>query len=395
MTYPTSRNLITGLWIALALTSCFKRPTPLVLPPPKVLVASPLVRDVPVMADAVAHTEATANVEVKARVEATVEKILYTEGSEVKEGTPLFVLDKSSIEQRLASAKGSLGQQQAALDKANQDVARITPLAKTGAMPQKDLDAALAQQQQAKAALETGKAQVATAELDLSYTQVAAPVTGVIGATQADVGALVGKGAPTTLATISPLDPIYASIEASEVAYLTVAERLKNKDPQNPATFALVLANGQIHPHLGKLAFMDRAVDATTGTMKFRVEFPNPEKILRPGQFCRVRIMAKTLPGALLLPQRAVQEMQGQHNVYVVTKEGDVSKVAFKRVKMGRRVGSLWVVESGLTAQDQVVTEGIIKLQDGLEVTPEAAAIDESSLTELLATVPGAATAKK
>jgi membrane fusion protein (multidrug efflux system) len=359
------------------------------------MAAVPLVRDVPVLAEVVAHTEATANVEVKARVETTVEKILYVEGSEVKEGDSLFVLSREPIEQRLASAKGSLGQQQAALDKANQDVERITPLAKSGAMPQKDLDNALAQQQQAKAALETGKAQVATAELDLSYTQVAAPVSGIIGETQADVGALVGKGSPSTLATISKLDPIYATVEASEVAYLAIAERMKHKDPKYLASFAMVLANGQLHPHLGRLAFIDRAVDATTGTMKFRVEFPNPEKILRPGQFGRVRVMAQTLPSALLLPQRAVQEIQGQHNVYVVTTESGVSKVAFKRVKMGRRVGNLWMVESGLTATDQVVMEGIIKLRDGIEVKVEAAHVDESSFTELLATVPGAAPAKK
>jgi membrane fusion protein (multidrug efflux system) len=359
------------------------------------MAAVPLVRDVPVLAEVVAHTEATANVEVKARVETTVEKILYVEGSEVKEGDSLFVLSREPIEQRLASAKGSLGQQQASLDKANQDVERITPLAKSGAMPQKDLDNALAQQQQAKAALETGKAQVATAELDLSYTQVAAPVSGIIGETQADVGALVGKGSPSTLATISKLDPIYATVEASEVAYLAIAERMKHKDPKYLASFAMVLANGQLHPHLGRLAFIDRAVDATTGTMKFRVEFPNPEKILRPGQFGRVRVMAQTLPGALLLPQRAVQEIQGQHNVYVVTTESGVSKVAFKRVKMGRRVGNLWMVESGLTATDQVVMEGIIKLRDGIEVKVEAAHVDESSFTELLATVPGAAPAKK
>lgn len=380
---------------SLLLVGCFQRPAPLNLPPPTVAVAPPLVRDVPVLAEVVAHTEAKANLEVKARVETTVEKILYVEGSEVKEGDPLFVLSRAPIEQRLASAKGSLGQQQAALVKANQDVERITPLAKSGAMPQKDLDNALAQQQQARAALETGKAQVATAELDLSYTQVAAPVSGIIGETQADVGALVGKGSPSTLATISTLDPIYATVEASEVSYLAIAERMKHKEPNYMASFALVLANGQLHPHLGRLAFIDRAVNATTGTMKFRVEFPNPDKILRPGQFGRVRVLARTLAGALLLPQRAVQEIQGQHNVYVVTTEGGVSKVSFKRVKMGRRVGNLWIVESGLTAMDQVVIEGIIKLRDGIEVKVEAAKVDESSFTDLLATVPGTATAKK
>jgi membrane fusion protein (multidrug efflux system) len=354
-------------------------------PPPIVQVSKPLQRDVPIVAQAIAQTEAIANVEVRARVEATVEKILFVEGTSVKEGDPLFVLDRKPIEQRLAAAKGNLGQLEANLQRVTQDVERLRPLAGRGAVSKADLDTAVANQKQAEAALETGRAQVRAAELDLGYTEVAAPVSGVIGAKQVDVGSLVGKGQPTVMATISPLDPIWANLEVSEVAYLNNAERFK--EAESTAIFALVLANGEPHPHLGRLAFVDRVINSTTGTLKIRVEFPNPAKILRPGQFCHVRVLSRILPNALLLPQRAVQELQGQHNVFVVGADG---RAAFRRVTMGRRIGSLWIVESGLTADDNVIIEGVLKARDGAPVNAQPGTIDDASLRELEATVPGA-----
>jgi membrane fusion protein (multidrug efflux system) len=352
--------------------------------PPVVKVATPLQRDVPLVYESIGQTDATATVEVRARVEATVEKILFIEGSNIKEGDPLVLLDKKPIQQRLAAAQGNLGQIEANLGRLQQDVDRLGPLAARGAVPQKDLDTAVANLRQAGAARETGVAEVKSAELDLGYTEVAAPVAGVIGAKQVDVGTLVGKGQPTVMATISPLDPIWANLEISEVAYLNNAGKLK--DPQNPTVFALVLANGQVHPHRGRLAFVDRLVNPTTGTLKI----PNPEKIVRPGQFCRVRILAKTLPGALLLPQRAVQEIQGLHNVFVVTNEG---KASFRRVKMSQRIGSLWVVESGLKAEENVIIEGLLKARDGATVTAQPIEIDDAPLKELATTVPDAAPA--
>lgn len=363
---------------------CRRPGPPAAAGPPVVQVSRPLQRDVPMVAEAIAQTEAVANVEVRARVEATVEKILFVEGTGVQEGDPLFLLDKKPIEQRLAAAKGNLGQLEANLGRVTQDVERLRPLAGRGAVSKAELDTAVANQRQAEAALETGRAQVRAAELDLGYTEVAAPVAGVIGAKQVDVGSLVGKGQPTVMATISPLDPIWANLEISEVAYLNNAEKFRQAE--SAPVFALVLANGQPHPHLGRLAFVDRVINATTGTLKVRVEFPNPEKILRPGQFCHVRVLSRVMPGALLLPQRAVQELQGQHNVFVVGADG---RAAFRRVVMGRRIGSLWVVESGLTADESVVLEGLQKVRDGAPVTARPGVIDDTSLRELEATVPG------
>lgn len=371
--------------LGLAVVPGCRRPqAPPPMGPPIVQVSKPLQRDVPLVAQAIAQTEAIANVEVRARVEATVEKILFVEGTSVREGDPLFLLDKKPIEQRLAAAKGNLGQLEANLGRVTQDVERLRPLAGRGAVSKADLDTAIANQKQAEAALETGRAQVRAAELDLGYTEVAAPVSGVIGAKQVDVGSLVGKGQPTVMATISPLDPIWANLEISEVAYLNNAERFRQAE--SSPIFALVLANGQPHPHLGRLAFVDRVINATTGTLKVRVEFPNPAKILRPGQFCHVRVLSRVESGALLLPQRAVQELQSQHSVFVVGADG---RAAFRQVTMGRRIGSLWIVESGLTAEDTVIIEGVLKARDGAPVTARPGTIEDTSLKELEATVPG------
>lgn len=376
---------LAALGLSLLGTACHKQEAAPPARPPLVQVSKPLQRDVPLVAEVIAQTEATANVEVRARVEATVEKIAFIEGSTVKEGDLLFVLDKKPIEQRLAAAKGDLGQLQATLDRTRQDYERIVPLAARKAVSQMDLDNALSAQKQAQAALESGLAKVKSAELDLGYTEVTAPVAGIIGAKQVDVGTLVGKGQPTVMATISPLDPIWANLELSEVTYLNNAEKIVEQG--NQPVFSMILANGKVHPHTGRLAFVDRMVNAATGTLKLRVEFPNPERIIRPGQFCRVKVLARTQPGALLIPQRAVQELQGLHNVFVV---GPDNKVSFKRVKLDRRIGSLWLVESGLTAEDTIIVEGLLKARDGAQVETEPFVIDDTPLKELLASIPGA-----
>ena len=384
---PRFRFVPSGLLLAAALLpACRKKETPPAPPPPAVIVSQPLKADVPVIAEFIGLTEAVASVEVRARVEATIEKIHFTEGTTVKQGDLLFDLDRLPIEQRVAAAKGRVGQLEASLAKANLDVERLAPLAKVGAVPRKDLDAALTAQQAALSALDSGKASLTSAELDLGYTTITAPVAGLIGAREKDVGALVGKGEPTLLATISPLDPIRVSMDISEVAYLNSAERLAGGGES--AVFSAILANGATHPHTGRLEFVDRAVNSTTGTIKVRAEFPNPEKILRPGQFVRVRVLVRSLPGALLLPERAISELQGRESVFVVGPDG---KVARRSVRTGLRVSPLTVVTEGLTETDRVIVEGIQKARDGAPVQPTDAPVDPRPLEELKAGAPGAA----
>jgi membrane fusion protein (multidrug efflux system) len=359
-------------------------------PAPEVVVANPLQRDVPVVVEAIGQTEATANVEVRARVESTVEQITFTEGTEVEAGTPLFVLDRKTVEQRLAAVKGNQARLQAVFDRAAQEVRRMRPLAEKNVVSQRELDNVLAHENQARAALETGVAEVNAAELDLGYTQVKAPVAGIIGAKQVDVGALVGRGQSTVLATISPLDPIWVNVDVSEVTYLNSADKFREtKDPKDSPVFSLLLANGAVHSHSGHLIFVDRAVNSSTGTLRVRIEFPNPKKLLRPGQFCRVRVHTRTVPKALLVPQRAVQELQGIHNLFLIGSDG---KVIYRRVRTGMRVGSLWVVESGLEAGESLVVEGLQKVREGVVVQAQKTELDEGPWRDLLGQVPTAST---
>jgi membrane fusion protein (multidrug efflux system) len=357
---------------------------------PEVVVAAPLQRDVPILVEAIGQTEATANVEIRARVESTVEQITFTEGTEVEAGAPLFVLDRKTVEQRLAAVKGNQARLQAVYDRAAQEVRRMRPLAEKNVVSQRELDNVLAQENQARAALETGVAEVHAAELDMGYTQVKAPVAGIIGAKQVDVGALVGRGQSTVLATISPLDPIWVNVDVSEVIYLNSAGKFQEtKDPKDSPVFSLLLANGLVHPHTGHLIFVDRAVNSSTGTLRVRIEFPNPTKLLRPGQFCRVRVHTRTVPKALLVPQRAVQELQGIHNLFLVGADGNA---VYRRVRMGMRVGSLWVVESGLEPGETVVVEGLQKVREGVAVHAQKTELDEAPWRDLMGQVPAAST---
>ena len=387
MKFRTFASLYSLLPICLlsGLTACDKAAQVPPPEPPEVLTARPLKRDIPIIAEVIGQTEATANVEVRARVEGTVDKILFIEGSRVKKGDPLFLLDKEPIRQRLAAAQGQLGQAKANMGRVKQDVERLTPLAKSGAVPQKDLDTSLAELRQTQAAVDTAQAQVTSAEIDLGYAEINAPVSGIIGAKQVDQGSLVGKGQATVMAIISPLNPIWANVEVSEVIYLNNAADFK--DPSKSPEFALVLANGKPHPHLGKLAFVDRLVNAATATLRIRVEFPNPDEVVRPGQFCRIRVATKHFAGSLLLPQRAVQEQQGRHNVFVVNADG---KATYCQVEVGERVGSLWIVSSGLKEDDEVVIEGLQMVRDGTPVKTSPFTIDDTPVKDLLASVPGA-----
>lgn len=381
------RGLLAGLGVVAVLAGCREAVVAPVAGPPVVAVAAALQGDVPVVVELIGQTEATANVEIRPRIDGTVERIEFAEGSEVKAGDLLFVLDRKPLEEKLAAARGDVGQLKAALGRARQDVERFAPLAARGAVPQKDLDTAKAVEQQALAALSSGEAKERAAALDLGYAEITAPVPGIIGAKGVDVGSVVARaGNGPAMAVISPFDPIWVNIEISEVAYLNNAEFFRGQEVASPV-FSLILANGKVHRETGRLSFVDRAVNPATGTLRVRVEFPNPGKIIRPGQFCRVRAQGKSVRGALLLPQRAVQELQGRHSVMVADAGG---KIGFRPVKTGQRVGSLWVIESGLQPGETVVIEGMQKVRDGAVAKLEAAVIDDGPLRELAAGLPGA-----
>lgn len=376
MTFPKSARragslLPAAMLASLCLAAC-KKPEVAVPPPPIVEVMELGASEVPLSSTLIGHLDSPQNVEVRARVEGFVDKIPFIEGVEVEEGALLFELDKKPFLERLAAAKGALGEAEAALNKYHQDVKRLTPLAERRAIPQQDLDNALASVDVGEAGVLTARARVESAQLDLGYCDVTAPITGLIGAKQVAIGDLVGKGEPTLLATISTLDPIWFYCNVSEVEYLK-AERKSREIGRNVADLplTLLLAGGEEHPDEGHFVFIDRAVDVQTGTLRVRAEFPNKQKLLRPGMFARVRADLGTRKDVIEVPERALVELQGKSFLWVISPDGTASQ---RPVTVGERVGSRVIVADGVKLGERVVVEGLQKVREGSPVTAMTAA---------------------
>jgi membrane fusion protein (multidrug efflux system) len=290
----------------------------------------------------------------------------------------LFVIDQRSYKATLQDARGSLAQAQAAMEKAQKDVDRLRPLVAADAAPQQDLDKAEAEAHYSRAAIEKAKAAIAKAELDLKFTEIRSPITGIIGKEEVAVGNLVTKD-QTLLTTVSSWDPMRVVFSISESDYLLLARKYpegKNPSPEaaNAERFELIMADNSIYPYKGKISFVDRALDLTTGTLKIYVSFPNPNQLLRPGLFGRIRVVLEERPNALLVPQRAVQEMQGVKTVLVV---GQDDKVALHTVALGERYKDYYIVTEGLKPGDRVVVEGLQKAIPGQKVTPKVQPISQ------------------
>ncbi len=356
---------------ALAITGC-KKEAPPPPPPPVVEVMDIVATNAPLATEIIGQLDSPQNVDVRARVEAFVDKMLFVEGTDVKEGDPLFKLDDKPYQERLAAAKGLLGEAKAALNKYEKDVARLTPLAQKRAIPQQDLDNAQASVEVGKASVGTAEARVQAATLDLGYCDVKSPVSGLAGAKQVSLGDLVGKGQPTLLVTISVLDPIWFYCAISEVDYLRAEIELQRRNKKLadlPVT--LLLANGTVHPEKGKFVFIDRAVDIKTGTLRVRAEFPNPKKLLRPGMFARIKVDLGVQPDSLLVPERAVAELQGKTFLWVV---GTDNKTTQRPVKVGEVANGEANIKEGLKPGERIVVEGLQKVREGALVQPMTAA---------------------
>jgi membrane fusion protein (multidrug efflux system) len=360
-----------GVVVALIVPGC-KKPAPAALPPPVVKVMDIAASAAELHTEIIGQLDSPQNVEIRARVEAFVDKVLFIEGTEVKEGDPLFALDKKPFLERLAAANGMMAEARAALNKYEKDVARLKPLAEKRAVPQQDLDNAVASVEVGNAALLSAQARVESAQLDLGYCDVRAPISGLIGAKQVSMGELVGKGQPTLLATMSTLDPIWFYCRISEGEYLRAEAEVRSsgkKVADLPAT--LILTNGSVHPAKGKFVFIDRAVDPTTATLRVRAEFPNPEKLLRPGMFGRIKVDLGARPDSILVPERAITELQGKNFVWVI---GADDKATQRPVKVGGQIGESYMILEGLKPGDRVVVEGLQKMREGAVVQPKTAA---------------------
>jgi membrane fusion protein (multidrug efflux system) len=367
---PTLLALVAAT-AAFGLCGC-KKAAPAPPPPPIVQVMDITATNVPIGTEFIGQLDSPQNVEVRARVEAFVDKVLFTEGTNVNAGDPLFALDKKPFEEKLAAASGMLAEAKAALNKYEKDVARLTPLAAKRAIPQQDLDNAVASVDVGKANVLSAEARVVSAKIDLGYCDVNAPLSGLIGAKQVSVGSLVGKGEPTLLATISQLDPIWFYCNVGEAQYLK-ADSVSRSTGRNLADLplTLILANGSAHADKGKFVFIDRAVDTKTGTLRVRAEFPNAAKVLRPGMFARIKVDAGVRPDSILVPERAVTELQGKNFVWVI---GSDNKAAQRSVKVGDQVGEGLLILEGLKAGERIVVEGLQKVREGAPVQPKTAA---------------------
>jgi membrane fusion protein (multidrug efflux system) len=372
--HASGRLAQVGFPVVLLTTVCLcgcKKPVAVALPPPIVEVMEITPSEVPLSATIIGQLDSPQNVEVRARVEAFVDDMKFIEGEEVNKDDVLFVLDKKPFREKLGAAEGALAEAEAALKKYQTDVNRLTPLVEIKAVPLQDLDNSKASVDVGKANVLTAKSRVETAQLNLGYCEVLAPMTGLIGAKQVSIGDLVGKGEPTLLATMSTLDPIWFYCNVSEVSYIKVKEwAVKEGKEIFKLPLTLILANGAEHPDQGTFIFIDRAVDVKTGTLRMRAKFPNPNKILRPGMFARARVDLGTRKDCLEVPQRAVVELQGKTFVWVV-KDGKASQRA---VKVGEQNGSNMLILDGIKAGDSVVVEGLQKVRENSPVTAKTAA---------------------
>lgn len=349
-----------------------KKPEVAAPPPPIVEVMEIATSDVPLKTTLIGQLDSPQNVEVRARVEGFVDQMLFTEGKEVKQGDVLFELDKKPFIEKLAAAKGALGEANASLGKYETDVARLVPLYEKRAIPKQDLDNAMAGVDVGKAGVITAQARVDAMELDLSYCTVLAPTTGLIGAKQVSIGELVGKGEPTLMATISTLDPIWFYCNVSEVDYLKAEEKSREVGKEIASLpLTLILSGGGEHPDQGRFVFIDRAVDAKTGTLRIRAEFPNKRKLLRPGMFARVRVDLGTRKDCIEVPERALVELQGKTFLWVVDQEGKASQ---RPVTVGEQNGSNLLILEGIKPGERIVVEGLQKMREGAPVNAMTAA---------------------
>ena len=406
-------------------------------PPPTVIVTQVEQRTVPIVRDFVARTEAIPTVEVRARVSAVLEKVLYREGTPVKQGQVLFELQRDEYAAALESAQAQLAKAQADLTRARDtsvvdrakaqlderkaelgrrqaDVARYLPLAQARAIPQQDLDTAQSQEkvatagvevaaaalrdselaqrtqiQLSEAAVQSAKASITQAQLNVGYTRITAPISGIIGKIVVDPGNLVGKAEPTLLTTISAVDPIYVEFAVAEADYLKLSSRIKldqqGRGQDTERRLELFLADDTQFPQKGRLIFLGRAFDKATGTIPVQAEFPNPTSVLRAGQFARVRATVDQRADAVLVPALAVQDQQGSKVVLVVDGE---NRVGFRPVSLDERVGDLYIVSKGLKQGERVIIEGMQKARPGAQVKPEQRASADTPAPTPPATTP-------
>ena len=358
------------------ISACQKEEAPAQAPPPpEVNVLTTKAEIVPIYQTYVGQVYGAKDIAIRARVEGFLKGIHFQEGSVVKEGALLYTIDRQPFEAQVAAQKGLVAEANTKLTKARNDLNRYRPLAAKKAVSQSDLDAAKAQFDAAQGSVDAANANLHAVEIQMGYTDIYSPITGIIGKTKAKAGDFVGRDPnPIILNTVSNTDHILVEFFLSETQYLIAARRFIAESPEQRKTaeekdtgFQLILADDSVYSHKGKPTFIDREVDPMTGAILVQASFPNPEGLLRPGQFAKVKVQIDTATDGILVPQRAVSELQGMNRIYVVDEKNRVQE---RKVKLGPTVDNLWLVREGVQSGERVIFEGIQKIADGIVVKP-------------------------
>ena len=372
------------LFTSITLLFACSEDAPPAAPPPEISVVQVVQRDTRIMQDFVGQTRGSIDVPIRARVEGFLESRNFREGGSVEKDQLLYTIDPRPFRTKVVAAEGMLAEARTMLAKSRADLSRVKPLAEMKAVSQQDLDASVAQRDAALGSVQAYEAQLELANIELGYTKMLSPINGFIGLSMAEVGEFVGASPnPVVLNYVSLTDPIRVRFAINERDYLRISralaklrrggdERSEDETPVN--SVQLILADGSIHDHLGKVVASDAAINPETGTFTLEADFPNPDAIVIAGQFARARIAIENRRDALLVPQRAVAELQGNFRVFVVADDGAVK---LRAVELGPQVGRMMLVESGLVAGERVAIEGLLSLRDGAMVQPKLVEFDD------------------
>lgn len=372
------------LFAVVLFLSCSKEKQPPQIPPQNINVVELKPQTVPIIYEFVGEIYGEKDIPIRARVEGYLEEIHFEEGGRVKRGDLLYVIDSSPFQQEVAAAQSAVTEAETHLVNKENDLQRIEPLAELDAVSGRDLDNARAARDAAQSSLKAAKANLKLAQINLGYCRIHAPIDGVIGKTLAREGEFVGRDPnPVILNTVSDLSDFRVQFFLSELEYLRVSREYMNSDEtkrmsrsENNVKVQLILADGSLYEHNGKVDFVDRNVNPTTGAILIQASFPNPRDFIRPGQFARIKIEVREDNDAIIVPQSSVSELQGQYSVFVVDAE---NKVASKTIELGEKFESSYIVRSGLEGGEKVIIEGIQKVRTGMAVVPQIVSADQST----------------
>jgi membrane fusion protein (multidrug efflux system) len=375
----TATRVLLFSFLTLLAYSCAEKQQK-VPPPPEISVYVVETSDIPVYLDFVGQTYGYYDIAIRARVEGIVEGMHYAEGSRVDKGDLLYTIDPQPFQAKVAEQQSRVAQALTHRVQARSDLSRVRPLAEINAVSQRDLDAAQAAYDATVAQVQAAEAALRAANIELGYTRVRAPISGIIGITKAKVGDFVGREPnPVVLNTISRIDTIQVRFSLTENQYLNlmrfenIRDSLYMDESHESGNLQLILSDGTVYEHPGKVDFADRSINPNTGTLLLQASFPNPSDFIRPGQFARVRLLVYRDKDGIKVPQRCISELQGRYQVMVVKEDNTLET---RVVELGPKLGNMWAVSEGLEAGDRIVLEGLQRARPGTQITPRIEAFE-------------------